>query len=112
MHSYWLVLFFLTAMPAVFTVSSASHWDDMRIRHIWGVVPENWESLGPPPAGTTINLRIALKNHRENALIDTLYEVSSPNHPRRVSPPPLEHIYSRIPVRVQIRRAPVAGAGR
>ena len=86
MHSYyWLVLFFLAAVPAVLMVPTTSHWGDMRIRHIWGVVPENWESLGPPPAGTTINLRIALKPHRETALIDTLREVSSPNHPRHVS---------------------------
>ncbi|KAF8258987.1 subtilisin-like protein [Lactarius quietus] len=40
----------------------------------------NWESLGPPPVGTTINLHIFLKLHHENALIDALYEVSNPEH--------------------------------
>ncbi|KAH9166016.1 subtilisin-like protein [Lactarius sanguifluus] len=76
------------------------HWDDMRIKHSWNAVPENWQSLGNPLSGTTIDLHVALKAHRENALIDTLYQVSDPNHPRYgtylskeqvaelVSPPP------------------------
>ncbi|KAH9040828.1 subtilisin-like protein [Lactarius hengduanensis] len=69
-------------------------WDDMRIKHSWNAVPENWESLGNPLSGTTIDLYVALKAHRENALIDTLHQVSDPNHPRReqvaelVSSPP------------------------
>ncbi|KAH8999063.1 subtilisin-like protein [Lactarius akahatsu] len=75
-------------------------WDDMRTKHSWNAVPENWESLGNPLNGTTINLYVALKAHHKNALIDTLYEVSDPNHPRYgtylskeriaelVSPPP------------------------
>ncbi|KAH9166807.1 subtilisin-like protein [Lactarius sanguifluus] len=72
----------------------------MRIKHSWNAVPENWESLGNPLSGTTIDLHVALKAHRENALIDTLYQVSDANHPRYgtylskeqvaelVSPPP------------------------
>ncbi|KAH9036760.1 subtilisin-like protein [Lactarius deliciosus] len=61
----------------------------MRIKHSWNVVPENWESLGNPLSGTTIDLYVALKAQRENALIDTLYQVSDPNHPR--------HVYSATP---------------
>ncbi|KAH9049738.1 subtilisin-like protein [Lactarius hengduanensis] len=57
-------------------------WDDMRTKHSWNAVPETWESLGNPLSGTTIDLYVALKANRENALIDTLYEVSDPNHPR------------------------------
>ncbi|KAH9036775.1 subtilisin-like protein [Lactarius deliciosus] len=64
-------------------------WDDMRIKHFWNAVPDNWESLGDPLSGTTIDLYVALKAHRENALIDTLYQVSDPNHPR--------HVYSAAP---------------
>ncbi|KAH9020809.1 subtilisin-like protein [Lactarius pseudohatsudake] len=67
-------------------------WDDMRIKHSWNAVPENWESLGNPLSGTTIDLYVALKAHRENALIDTLYQVSDPNHPRHLfSTTPLMH---------------------
>ncbi|KAI9439489.1 subtilisin-like protein [Lactarius psammicola] len=56
--------------------------DDMRIKHSWHAVPADWESLGPPLAGTTIDLRIALKPHRENALVNALYEVSTLDHSR------------------------------
>ncbi|KAF8257579.1 peptidase S8/S53 domain-containing protein [Lactarius quietus] len=57
-------------------------WDNMQVKHTWNAVPENWECLGPPPSGTTIDLHIALKPHRENALIDALYEVSDPRNQR------------------------------
>ncbi|KAH9023934.1 subtilisin-like protein [Lactarius hengduanensis] len=57
-------------------------WDHMHIKHSWNAVPRNWESLGHPPSGTTIDLYIALKPRRENALVDALYEVSEPRHPR------------------------------
>ncbi|KAH9159906.1 subtilisin-like protein [Lactarius sanguifluus] len=60
----------------------ASHWDDIRAKHTWNSVPENWQNLGHPPADTTIDLHIALKAENENALIDALIEVSSPGHPK------------------------------
>ena len=41
----------------------------------------------PSLLGTTIDLHIALKPERENALIETLYEVSDPKLPKRVSLP-------------------------
>ncbi|KAH9165483.1 subtilisin-like protein [Lactarius sanguifluus] len=94
----------LSVLAAMLLASLAKpfspHWDDMRIKHSWNAVPENWENLGNPLSGTTIDLYVALKAHRENALIDTLYQVSDPNHPRYgaylskeqvaelVSPPP------------------------
>ncbi|KAH9060148.1 subtilisin-like protein [Lactarius vividus] len=57
-------------------------WDDLRVKHTWGAVPPNWESLGHPSAGTTIDLHFALKPYHENALIDALYEVSDPKSPK------------------------------
>ncbi|KAH9018944.1 subtilisin-like protein [Lactarius pseudohatsudake] len=59
-----------------------SHWDDLRAKHTWNSVPENWNNLGHPPADTTIDLHIALKPKNENVLIDALIEVSSPGHPK------------------------------
>ncbi|KAF8257707.1 subtilisin-like protein [Lactarius quietus] len=56
----------------------------MHTKHSWTSVPSNWESLGCPPAGTTIDLYVALKPHRENALTDMLYEVSDPMHRKHV----------------------------
>ncbi|KAI9441864.1 subtilisin-like protein [Lactarius indigo] len=49
---------------------------------MWGAVPTNWERLGYPPAGTTIDLHVALKSYDEDALIYALYEVSDPEHPK------------------------------
>ncbi|KAH9018609.1 subtilisin-like protein [Lactarius hengduanensis] len=69
----------LSGLPTPF----ASHWDDIRAKHTWNSVPENWQSLGHPPADTTIDLHIALKAQNENALIDALIEVSSPGHPKQ-----------------------------
>ncbi|KAH9009020.1 subtilisin-like protein [Lactarius deliciosus] len=59
-------------------------WDDMHwhVKHSWNAVSRNWHSLGHPPFGTTIDLYIALKPRRENAVVDALYEVSEPGHPR------------------------------
>ncbi|KAI9439767.1 hypothetical protein H4582DRAFT_2215685 [Lactarius indigo] len=36
-------------------------WDDIRTKLSWNAVPKNWESLGQPPSGTTIDFYIALK---------------------------------------------------
>ncbi|KAH8985707.1 subtilisin-like protein [Lactarius akahatsu] len=59
-----------------------SPWDDIHIKHSWNAVPTNWASLGRPPSGTTIDLYIALKPNREDALIDALYEVADLVAPR------------------------------
>ncbi|KAH9071474.1 peptidase S8/S53 domain-containing protein [Lactarius deliciosus] len=61
---------------------AASRWADMRSKHSWKTIPESWESLGLPTAETVIDLHIALKPYRENALVDALNEVSDPGHPR------------------------------
>jgi hypothetical protein len=88
-------------------------WHDMRVKHAWHAVPDNWESLGHPAAGTIIDLYIALKPHQESALIDALYEVSDPDHSRHVlfSTPPFTHLLT-FAARSQIRRSPVKGTGR
>ncbi|KAH9035159.1 subtilisin-like protein [Lactarius deliciosus] len=70
----------------------APRWDDVKAKHTWNSVPENWQNQGHPPTGTTIDLHIALKAKNENALIDALYQVSSPGHPKEkvaelVAPP-------------------------
>ena len=61
-----------------------SSQEDMVIKHKWDVIPDNWLSLGPPPDDSTIDLHIALQPNEKNALIDVLYEVSQPGHPKQV----------------------------
>ena len=75
----------LTAAP-LYSLAKllAPPWDDIRVKHTWNAVPPNWETLGDPPAGTTIDLHVALMPHNESALIDELYEVSDPGSPKRV----------------------------
>ncbi|KAI9428541.1 hypothetical protein H4582DRAFT_2067093, partial [Lactarius indigo] len=75
MRYRWLSMLFVLAAARLAT-SLAPSWNDMQVKHTWNAIPANWESLGHPPAETTIDLHFALKPHRENALIDALYEVA------------------------------------
>ncbi|KAH9020169.1 subtilisin-like protein [Lactarius pseudohatsudake] len=77
-------LSFLTATSLADVATPLAPWGDVRVKHAWSSVPANWETLGGPSAGTTIDLYIALNPHQENTLIDALYEVSDPKHPRHV----------------------------
>jgi tripeptidyl-peptidase-1 len=82
MRYHWIsVLFFLTAVLLADLVTTLEPWDDMQVKHTWHAVPVHWEGLGHPPAGTRINLHIALSPERESALIDAVSEVSDPRHP-------------------------------
>ena len=76
----------------------APPWNDTRVMHTWNAVPHNWETLGHPPAGTTIDLHIALKPHHENALVDALYEVSDPMNPGHVLSNTPRKMYSHVPL--------------
>src|SRR6266702_1709461 len=115
MRYYWLyALSILTAAPLTDIVTPLVPWDNMRIKHTWNTAPANWESLGHLPAGTTIDLYIALRPCQESALIDALYEVSDPTHPRHVflTTPPLELLFMCAAAPFQIRRTPVQRTGR
>ncbi|KAH9056375.1 subtilisin-like protein [Lactarius vividus] len=59
-----------------------SHWDDLRTKHTWNSIPENWHNLGHPHVDTTIDLHIALKAQNENALTDALIDYSHVAPPR------------------------------
>ncbi|KAH9165152.1 subtilisin-like protein [Lactarius sanguifluus] len=87
MRYHWLyAISLLTATPLSNFATPLAPWGDVRVKHAWSSVPANWETLGCPSAGTTIDLYIALNPRHENALIDALYEVSDPKHPRHVHP--------------------------
>ncbi|KAI9453711.1 subtilisin-like protein [Lactarius psammicola] len=57
-------------------------WEEMRSKHSWHAVPEDWECLDHPLNDTTIDLYVALRPHRKNALVDALYDVSTPGRPK------------------------------
>ncbi|SRR6266702_654378 len=83
-HCSFVLSFFAAVLFGSLAKPLSSPWNDMHIKHSWNAVPKNWESLGRPPSGTTINLYIALKPQREDALTDAIYEISEPGHPRYV----------------------------
>jgi tripeptidyl-peptidase-1 len=68
------------------------------MRHHWlsAFLSFSLAPLDNPLQGTTIDLHIALKPERENALIDALYEVSDPKLPKHVPLPLLPS--ARAPV--------------
>ncbi|KAF8272786.1 subtilisin-like protein [Lactarius quietus] len=74
--------FLATVLLVCYAKPISPNWGDMHTVHSWNNVPENWMNLGHPTDDTTINLHIALRPHRESALIDALYEVSDPNNLR------------------------------
>ncbi|KAH8997691.1 subtilisin-like protein [Lactarius hatsudake] len=93
-HHCITVLYALAAVPLGSLAKPLSpRWGPMHTKHSWDAVPEDWQSLGHPPPGTTIDLYIALKSQHEDALSDTLYEVSEPTHPRHVNRHSSAHAY-------------------
>ncbi|KAF8258571.1 peptidase S8/S53 domain-containing protein [Lactarius quietus] len=95
---YCLMLSTFVAPFACLALPLQPRWNETRIMHEWDAVPDNWEYLGYPQASATINLYIALRSYREDALIDALYEVSDPEHPKHVLATSFPaRIYSRAP---------------
>ncbi|KAH9164912.1 subtilisin-like protein [Lactarius sanguifluus] len=84
MHYHCISVLFVIALVFLGSLAKplSPPWDDMHIKHSWNAVPKDWEALGRPPSGTTIDLYIALRPQRENAVVNALYEVSEPGHPR------------------------------
>ncbi|KAF8275010.1 peptidase S8/S53 domain-containing protein [Lactarius quietus] len=104
-HCIFILSFLAAFLLGSLGKSPSPGWDDKRTKHSWNAVPMNWERLGRPPLSTTIDLYITLKPHSENALIDALYNVSTPDHPERVLhffPHPWTHIYGEHLSREQV----------
>ncbi|KAH9163505.1 subtilisin-like protein [Lactarius sanguifluus] len=81
------VLSILSAAPFVdLATPPLPPWGDVCVKHTWNTIPDNWESLGPPPPRTAIDLYIALQPRRDSALIDALHDVSTPGHKKHVVP--------------------------
>ncbi|KAH9060317.1 subtilisin-like protein [Lactarius deliciosus] len=84
MHYHCISVLFVIVLVRLGSLATplSPPWDDMHIKHSWNAIPKNWEVLGRPPSGTTIDLYIALRPQHENAIVDALYKVSEPGHPR------------------------------
>ncbi|KAH8986678.1 subtilisin-like protein [Lactarius akahatsu] len=98
-HALSVLATLSTSLLCGFATSVTSRWDGMKVKHAWGAVPKNWKSLGHPSNETTIDLHLALKSHREDALVEALYEVSDPEHSRYAPTPPIcARIYPPVPL--------------
>ena len=112
MRLIWLsTLFFLNPVLLPAFATSIVPWDDVQVKHSWHTVPADWENLGHPSAGTTIEIDIALKSDRESAVIDALSEISDPQHPRYVllDTPPLAYLFTCAASPFQIPGIPFQG---
>ena len=95
---YRRISYFFTAVSLGEPVMSISpRWDDMCLKHAWQSTPDNWDCLGSLPAATMIDFHVALRPYREDALIDTLNEVSDPRHSSHVfSTLHRSRVYTRV----------------
>ncbi|KAH9044062.1 subtilisin-like protein [Lactarius deliciosus] len=96
MRYCWVPVLSLLSCTVTLSGIATSHWDNMRPKHSWKTIPEDWECLGLPTPGTLIDLYVALKPNRKNALVDALNEVSDPGHPRHVSSTCLRYACSHV----------------
>ena len=61
-------------------------WDDFEVRHEWVKgAPSGWEVLDPAPSDERLTVRIGLKQHGLEDLIEHLHAVSDPSHPQYAS---------------------------
>ncbi|TDL27656.1 subtilisin-like protein [Rickenella mellea] len=68
----------LNIIHSVFAIPA--HLSEPAVKHEWPDIPVGWERHSVPSADHLIDLKIGLKQHRIDELIDTLYEVSDPFH--------------------------------
>lgn len=92
-RSEWMIMFptVLAFGIAQLTVSAMhlKRWDNLAEKHSWVDVPKGWSYKSAIPADYVFNLKIALKQHRLDELIDNLMQISDPTHIRSVAIPPL-----------------------
>ncbi len=110
-YNHFSVLSIFLAVPLADLATPPLHLGNLRVKHMWDTLLDNWEDMGPPSADTTVNLSIALKPHRENALVDALLDVSEPGSPMYILTTPLVAVLIAAAL-FQIRRTPVQEAGR
>ena len=71
----------ISAYVLASSINSAK-FTSLNKRHAWPEVPRGWELAGVPDSNAVLDLRIGVKQHRFEELIDSLYEVSQPGQHR------------------------------
>ncbi|PAV19635.1 subtilisin [Pyrrhoderma noxium] len=72
------------ALPIVLVTASPlnKRWDDFEVKHAWSDIPQGWVIHSDAPADHLLEMRIGLKQHKFDSLVDELYQVSDPRHER------------------------------
>lgn len=60
-------------------------WDDTAVKHAWSHVPNGWVMHSTALPNHRLDMRIGLKQAGFEALVEHLYQISDPDHQRRVS---------------------------
>ena len=72
------------ALPIVLVTASPlnKRWEDFEVKHAWSDIPQGWVIHSDAPADHLLEMRIGLKQHKFDSLVDELYQVSDPRHER------------------------------
>lgn len=84
MHILSLLVKAAVVARVVLATPLARRWDDFEVKHAWVDIPAGWERHADAPRDHVLNLKISLKQDKFDDLIDHLYQVSDPSHPRYV----------------------------
>ncbi|KAF4610501.1 hypothetical protein D9613_006689 [Agrocybe pediades] len=57
-------------------------WEDVAEKHSWVEIPKGWQHKAPAPADHLFDMRIGMKQHGIEELIENLMEISDPTHHR------------------------------
>ncbi|KAF9564221.1 subtilisin-like protein [Agrocybe pediades] len=57
-------------------------WENVAEKHSWVEIPKGWQHKAPAPAGHLFDMRIGMKQHGIEELIENLMEISDPTHHR------------------------------
>ena len=77
-------MFFRALLSILFAAHACAvpaHVTETLVKHAWAQIPRGWEEIGIPSPDHPVTLKIGLKQHKMEELIDTLHQVSNPFHP-------------------------------
>ena len=69
-------------------------WDNVAEKHSWVEIPKGWQHKEHASPNHIFDMRIGLKQHGIEELIENLMEISEPTHPRSV--PIIHKIVQRL----------------
>ncbi|KDR68017.1 hypothetical protein GALMADRAFT_272863 [Galerina marginata CBS 339.88] len=78
----WSSILYLGFVQLCASRALSRRWDDLAEKHSWVEIPQGWQLKAAAPADHLFELRIGLKQHGIEELIENLMEISDPTHLR------------------------------